>query len=95
MLNDFPISARLPAILATLELEARPLLAASADLSYWLAIKMSVVLLFLAALDYGYQRWQHERASQPGRGPGPITQLKLPFPGPQVQSRAHRHPTQA
>lgn len=35
-------------------------LAAAATLVFWLALKIAIVLLILAILDYAYQKWQHE-----------------------------------
>ena len=49
----------LPQILILTELEVGPLFAASCELVYALALKLALLLVCLALLDYGFQWWQH------------------------------------
>ena len=51
----------LPQILLLAQLETAQLFVAACSLVYALALKLAVFLLVLAVLDYGYQRWQHEK----------------------------------
>ncbi len=51
----------LPRVMALIQLDPAPALAASAGLVYWLAMRIALVLLILALLDYAYQKWQHEQ----------------------------------
>jgi len=51
----------LPQILMLMELEVPQLFAAACSLVYALALKLALLLVLLAAFDYGYQRWQHEK----------------------------------
>jgi len=51
----------LPQIVRLTELEVMPMLGVACDLVFLVAIKLSIVLLLLALLDYAYQRWQREK----------------------------------
>lgn len=51
----------MPAILSMPRLEILPMFAASCGLVYSLALKLALILLVLAILDWAYQRWQRER----------------------------------
>jgi flagellar biosynthetic protein FlhB len=51
----------LPMILALGELEAAPMFLVSCQLIYTLALRLAVLLLVLAIVDFAYQRWQHDR----------------------------------
>ena len=55
------IAADMPRLVAAAEMDTWSLLPAAAELSWWLGIKLALMLLVLAILDYGYHRWQHER----------------------------------
>jgi flagellar biosynthetic protein FlhB len=55
IIDDFPL------VLALIHLESLPLLAAAGGLVYALAIKIALLLLVLAIIDYSYQKWQHEQ----------------------------------
>lgn len=48
-------------VMSLIQLEPAQAMAAAAGLVYWLAIRIAVVLLLLAILDYAYQKWQHEQ----------------------------------
>ena len=50
-----------PKLMSLMRLEAGPLFAAAAALIYALALKIAVVLLLLALLDWMFQKWQHEQ----------------------------------
>jgi flagellar biosynthetic protein FlhB len=52
------ISDDLPRMLSLVRLSAEPLLAASADMIWWLALKVAILLLVLGIIDYAYQKWQ-------------------------------------
>lgn len=49
----------LPQILILTDLEIGPLFAASCELVYALALKLALLLVALAVLDYAFQFWQH------------------------------------
>jgi len=49
-----------PKVMSLMRLEAGPLFAAAAALVYALSLKIAVVLLILALIDWIYQKWQHE-----------------------------------
>ncbi len=51
----------LPQILLLSQLETGQLFAAACSLVYALALKLAVFLLILAVLDFGFQRWQHDK----------------------------------
>lgn len=51
----------MPAILSMSSLEILPMFAAACGLAYSLALKLALILLVLAILDWAYQRWQRER----------------------------------
>lgn len=51
----------MPRIVILAELEVLPMFASACELVFLLALKLAVVLLILALLDYVFQRWQHER----------------------------------
>ena len=51
----------LPAVLTLIQLGAGALFAGAAGLVFDLAIRIAIVLLILALLDYMFQRWQHEK----------------------------------
>lgn len=51
----------MPAILSMPRLEILPMFGAACGLVYDLALKLAVILLVLAILDWAYQRWQRER----------------------------------
>lgn len=51
----------LPQIMLLMELEIGPLFAASCELVYALALKLALLLVALAVLDYAFQRWQHDK----------------------------------
>lgn len=55
------ITKDLPWILHIAELQTRPAIVASCQLIYALALKLALLLLLLAILDYVFQRWQHTR----------------------------------
>jgi len=54
------IMSDLDKILALGSLEIRPMVIVAWHLLYWLGIKLAIVLVILAILDYAYQRWQRE-----------------------------------
>lgn len=49
-----------PKVMTLMRLEAGPLFGAAAAIVYALALKITIVLLILALLDWLYQKWQHE-----------------------------------
>jgi flagellar biosynthetic protein FlhB len=51
----------IPSILHLADLDANQILPAAGHLVFLLALKLAVLLLLLALLDYAFQRWQHER----------------------------------
>jgi len=51
----------LPRIVGLAELEVLPMFSVASELVFFLALKLAVLLLILALLDYAFQRWQHER----------------------------------
>ena len=51
----------LPAVLTLTQLGAGALFAGAASLVFNLALRIAIVLLILALLDYMFQRWQHEK----------------------------------
>ncbi len=51
----------MPKIVSLMNLSAGQVLIAAADIVWWLAVKIAVVLLLLGILDYMYQKWQHEQ----------------------------------
>ena len=51
----------LPRIVGLAELEVLPMFSAACELVFFLALKLAVLLLILALLDYAFQRWQHEK----------------------------------
>ena len=55
------IAGRLDAILAASALGYQRIISTAAQLVYALGMRVGVVLLVLALLDYLYQRWQHEQ----------------------------------
>src|SRR5688500_16224273 len=55
------IQAELPGLLALPRLDAGPSLAAGMAITFVIALKIAVCLLVLGVVDYGYQRWSHER----------------------------------
>ena len=55
------IRDRLPEIIAIQDLEHGQAFLLGASLIYAVGIRIAVLLLVLAVLDYGYQRWKHER----------------------------------
>jgi len=54
------IYLEVPRVMSLARIDALPLLAAAAAMVWALAIKIAVVLLLLAILDFMYQKWQHE-----------------------------------
>lgn len=50
-----------PKILGLVQLSAGEAFMAASEMVYYLAWKIVAVLLIIALLDYGFQRWQHER----------------------------------
>ncbi len=55
------IYIEVPKVLSLIRVEALPLLAAASAMVWALALKIAIVLLLLALLDFLYQRWQHEQ----------------------------------
>lgn len=55
------ITNDLPWILHIAELQTRAMIVASCELIYALALKLAILLLVLAILDYVFQRWQRTR----------------------------------
>lgn len=55
------IAADLGKVLKLMELGVTPAFGAAAEIVFWLSIKLGLVLLLLAAMDYGFQRWKHEQ----------------------------------
>ncbi|MCK6485521.1 MAG: flagellar biosynthesis protein FlhB [Phycisphaerae bacterium] len=55
------IRSDMPLILAAVEAQHGTLLSLMASMCFSLGIKIAVLLLGLALLDFGYHRWQHER----------------------------------
>ena len=55
------ISEDMPQILVLTELEVGQLFAGACSLVYALALKLAVLLLVLALLDFSFQRWKHEQ----------------------------------
>lgn len=51
----------MPAILHIAEMTTPQAFAASGTLVYGLALKLAILLLIMAILDYSFQRWQHEQ----------------------------------
>ncbi len=51
----------LPQILILTELEVGPLFSVSCALVYALGLKLAILLVVLALLDYAFQRWQHDK----------------------------------
>lgn len=56
------IRAHLPALIHLTTLPTGPMLASLGGLLYTLALRVTVVFLAIAALDYAYQRWEHEKS---------------------------------
>jgi flagellar biosynthetic protein FlhB len=54
------IYLEVPRVLSLARIDAMPLLAAAAAMVWALSLKIAVVLLLLAILDFMYQKWQHE-----------------------------------
>lgn len=52
------INDDLPRMLSLVRLNAEPLIAASASMIWWLALKIAILLLALGVIDYAYQKWQ-------------------------------------
>ena len=50
-----------PKVILLCHLEVLPMMAAAAAMAYDLALKLAMLLLILALLDWWYQRWQHEK----------------------------------
>ncbi len=57
----YAIEAELPRIVGLAALELGPGAAAGARIVFGIAIKVALVLLVLAIIDYGYQRYSHEQ----------------------------------
>lgn len=55
------IHGRLPLILSTQQLEFIQIFGLGAEVVYSIGLRIGAVLLVLAILDYGYQRWSHEQ----------------------------------
>lgn len=55
------VSGQLPAMARLSELSSGQAFLAAAGLVYSLAIKLAILLIILAILDYAFQKWQHER----------------------------------
>lgn len=55
------VSIELPRVLSLIRIDALPVLAAAGSMVWALALKIAIVLLVLAAIDFMYQRWQHEQ----------------------------------
>jgi flagellar biosynthetic protein FlhB len=55
------IHDRLPIILTIQQLDYMQIFALGAELIYQIGIRLGVLLLILAILDYMYQKWKHER----------------------------------
>jgi flagellar biosynthetic protein FlhB len=53
--------ADLPRIVTLPQLEVAPLFGSACELVYALSLKLALLLLVLALLDYGFQYWRHER----------------------------------
>ncbi len=51
----------MPKVMALGYLELMPMVAAASSLVFWLSIKIAVVLILLAILDFAYQKFQFER----------------------------------
>ena len=51
----------IPAIIMLAELELLPMFAASCELVYALALKLAIVLLVMALIDWAFQKWRHTR----------------------------------
>lgn len=60
-LSIYIIVYDLPAIVHLSRLSAVQAFAAACELVYALAIKLAVLLMVLAVIDYAFQKWQHER----------------------------------
>ena len=60
-LAAFIIAQEMPRILGLAELETTAMFKTSVGLVFSLAVKLALLLVLLAVLDYAYQRWQHER----------------------------------
>lgn len=55
------VSLEIPKLLSLIRIDAMPVLAAAAAMVWALALKIAIVLLLLALIDFIYQRWQHEQ----------------------------------
>lgn len=55
------VGAEMPKIVRLAELAPMALFFAACDMIYTLALRLALFLLFMALVDYGYQRWQHDR----------------------------------
>jgi flagellar biosynthetic protein FlhB len=55
------ISGQIHAILAAIDTDHAVLLARAADLTYTLGVRLALLLVVLAIIDYVYQRYRHER----------------------------------
>jgi flagellar biosynthetic protein FlhB len=55
------VSRDMPAILHIAEMTTAQAFAASGTLVYGLALKLAILLLVMAIIDYSFQRWQHEQ----------------------------------
>ncbi|MCX5659561.1 MAG: flagellar biosynthesis protein FlhB [Planctomycetota bacterium] len=55
------VAAEMPKIIRLAELAPLALFVSACDLIYTLALRLALLLLFMALVDYGYQRWQHDR----------------------------------
>lgn len=55
------IAAKLPAILSAAGLGFSQIVPAAGDVIFTLGVRLASVLLVLALMDYGFQRWQHEQ----------------------------------
>lgn len=54
-------AAQMPRVLALAELEPAPMVAAAAEIVFTVGVRLALLLLLLALLDYAFQRWQRQR----------------------------------
>lgn len=55
------ISRDIPRILHLCKLELMPMISAASQMVYDLALKLTILLILIAVIDYAFQRWQHSR----------------------------------
>lgn len=61
VLAEFVVQSDVPRILRLAELDLRPAFAQAALIVFWLGVKLAILLLVIAIIDYSFQKWKHEQ----------------------------------